>query len=171
MNSNPPTFNSSFSKRMCYTSLLLKRNRKLKWRKQLSDMRIFLGVSPHWREKSCTASSFPLFKDLKKNYHLNSMINKISYVKPNLSVSPWVLIYRWKSFTKMGIKKRNIPIISNQGAASNELFKEYFDLLRIFLKVFLHKDKSPMVTAITCDFSLAILIGNITCFSISLYCF
>ena len=53
----------------------------------------------------------------------------------------------------MGIKKRNIPIISNQGAASNELFKEYFDLLRIFLKVFLHKDKSPMVTAITCDFS------------------
>ena len=66
----------------------------------------------------------------------------------------------------MGIKKRNIPIISNQGAASNELFKEYFDLLRIFL---LHKDKSPMVTAITCDFSLAIFIGNITCFSISLY--
>ena len=66
MNSNPPTFNSSFSKRMCYTSLLLKRNRKLKWRKQLRDMRFFFGVSPHWREKSCTASTFPLLKTWRK---------------------------------------------------------------------------------------------------------
>ena len=43
----------------------------------------------------------------------------------------------------MGMKKRNISIISNQGTDSTELFKEYFDLLRIFLKVFLHEEKKP----------------------------
>ena len=89
-------------------------------------------------KKAVSASTFPLFKDLKKNCHLKSMINKISDVQPSLSVSPW----------EMGMKKRNISIISNQGTDSTELFKEYFDLLRIFLKVFLHEDKSPTVTAI-----------------------
>ena len=82
-----------------------KRNRKLKWRKQLSDMRMLFGVSPHCRKKSCTASTFPLFKDLKKNYHLKSMINKISDVQPSLSVSPWVLIYRWRALPKWGWRK------------------------------------------------------------------
>ena len=37
-------------------------------------------------KKAASASSFPLFKDLKKNYHLNSMINKISDVQQNLYI-------------------------------------------------------------------------------------
>ena len=37
-------------------------------------------------KKAVSASTFPLFKDLKKNYHLKSMINKISDVQPSLYI-------------------------------------------------------------------------------------
>ena len=109
-NSNQPTFISKFSELTSYSSLLLKKESKIKMTKAIEWYEDFF-----WNFTSLTvsASSFPLFKDLKKNYYLNSMINKISDVQPSLSVSPWVLIHRRQNFTKLGVKKRYISIISN----------------------------------------------------------
>ena len=39
------------------------------------------------------------------------------------------------------MKKRNMSIISNQGTDSTELFKEYFDLLKIICNNNLKSDK------------------------------
>ena len=42
------------------------------------------------------------------------------------------------------MKKRNISIISNQGTDSTELFKEYFDLLKIICNNNLKSDKKNL---------------------------
>ena len=101
-----------------------KRNRKLKWRKQLSDMRMLFWSFTSLQEKKL----YPLplshcLKTWRKIIISSRWSTKyLTCSRAYISVSPWVLIYRWKGFTKMGIRKRNIPKISNQGT---ELFKEY----------------------------------------------
>ena len=95
-----------FSRRMSFTSLLFKKESKIKMTKTIEWYEdAFLEFHPTAGKRAVSASTFPLFKDLKKNYHLKSMINKISDVQPSLSVSPWVLIYIWRTLPKWGWRK------------------------------------------------------------------
>ena len=126
MNSNQPTFISNFSELTSYSSLLLKKESKIKMTKVIEWYEDFFWNFTSLKEKKAvSASSFPFFKDLKKNYYLNSMINKISDVQPSLYVSPWVLIHRRQNFTKLGVKKRNISTILLNYLKSILIFQEF----------------------------------------------